>query len=64
MILASLSDLEIERWLRNRENFVWKTKNGDLIPITQMTDEHLDNTIRMIERNMELESHIGDGPDF
>lgn len=30
---------------------IWTTKDGRRIPITEMSDRHIENTIRMLERN-------------
>jgi len=30
---------------------MWQRREGDLIPIADMTDAHLDNTIEMLRRN-------------
>ena len=47
---ASLDDLRLEQFLRNRNSgkLVWKTKEGELIPIKDITDEHLNNIIQML----------------
>lgn len=61
---ASLFDLQLERWLRARNNgsIVWTTKEGNQVPIKDMTDTHLVNTINMLERKsveeLELEEAI------
>ena len=54
LIKAGLNDLQLELWLRQRENgsIVWQTKNGHTIPIDKMSDEHLINAINhMTEYN-------------
>lgn len=62
MSKASLSDLELELWLRNRNSgsIYWTTKNGDNIPIKEMSIGHLINTINMLTNLEEVKSHIGD----
>lgn len=53
---ANLKDLLNERWLRMRERgeIVWTTKDGEEIPIKDLSDTHLDNIINMIRRVNEL----------
>ena len=51
---ATLEDLELEKWLRERQNrsICWKTKKGEEIPINEMTDSHLENAINhLIKKN-------------
>ena len=71
--VATLEELELELFLRRREHseIIWKTKNGDEIPIRNMSDTHLENTIKMIKRNdennerdMEALGSIGDEDFF
>lgn len=35
----------------------WKTKNGKLIAITDMTDKHLINTIKFLKRQIDGSIH-------
>ena len=61
---ADIEDLKKELWLRQRENLVWETKDGKLIPLKEMTTEHIINAINYFdmvyeEREIVLEnSHV------
>ena len=50
IMIATLNDLLLEKWLRDRESekLVWETKNGDKIPIKRLSDSHLTNIINYI----------------
>jgi hypothetical protein len=49
--IADYNDFERELWLRKRENIVWKTKDGKVIPLQEMTTEHIVNVMNMLERS-------------
>ena len=53
---ATLDDLLRELWLRRRNNseIIWITKDKKEIPINEMTDSHLINTINMLARYREF----------
>lgn len=38
---------------KNMKNKIWITKNGDEIEISKMDDQHLLNTIKMLEKQAE-----------
>lgn len=42
-----LEDLALEA-VEVEEEIVWETRNGDFIPISQMTTSHIENSINMI----------------
>jgi len=56
-MLATYSDLKLELWLRQREadNILLETKNGDKLSIRQMSDSHLVNAIKFLERQSDYE---------
>lgn len=53
--IAELNDLYAERQRRalvnQKSGIIWITKEGKVVAIEDMTDEHLNNTIKMLERN-------------
>ena len=53
---ADYNDLIQELWLRMRNSgeIRWKTRNGEEIPIKDMSDSHLMNAIHMLEKQEEL----------
>lgn len=56
--IADYNDFERELWLRKRENIVWKTKDGKVIPLQEMTTEHIVNVMNMLERNDMIEEIV------
>ena len=56
VVQATIKDLKREAWLRMREQrrIVWKTKDGNEIPIQDLSTKHLVN-ILIMEQKAELE---------
>lgn len=52
---ATIKDLELELWLRQRNSgsIIWTTKDGKNIPIKDMNTNHLVNTLKMLLKQEE-----------
>lgn len=52
---ANIQDLELELWLRKRNSdyIIWTTKDGTNIPIKDMDNNHLVNTLKMLLKQEE-----------
>lgn len=60
-----LSDPRVEiafqsEWEERLNRGLWKTKNGDEIPISQMTTEHIKNCISMLETSIDKDCMVYD----
>lgn len=58
MTAATLQDLLLERWLRRRSTTYWTTRDGIRIPISKMSDIHIERTVAMLLRKKEEEEDI------
>ena len=52
IMLATYEELKFEKFLRDREKeiLVWKTKSNETIPITKLSDEHLNNILQFVNK--------------
>ena len=59
-MIATIEDLRLEQFLRNRNSgkLVWKTKEGRIIPLKEVSDEHLQNIIKVCSKNKEQTTAI------
>ena len=55
MANIQLNLMDWEKWCSQYESFkdeyVWKTKNGDRIKVGDMSESHLENAFNMVKRN-------------
>lgn len=53
--IARIDDLKMELWLRLRNSgkIIWVTQTGDKLALKDMSDSHLINAIKMLQRNEE-----------
>ena len=59
-MIANIDELRLEQFLRNRSSgkLVWKTKEGKIIPLKELSDEHLTNILNVYSRNEEQTTNI------
>lgn len=55
--------LMAEQQRKRVDSKTWKKRDGTLMLLTDMDDAHLANTIRMVARNCNKESYLGDMAD-
>jgi hypothetical protein len=68
MIKAGKKEIELELFLRMRKkSLVWETKQGENIPLAELSNSHLVNIYNMLNRLEELQeerdeimNHLGD----
>lgn len=59
MVKATLSDLQLELWLRKRDSLYWETREGKQIPLKQMSTEHIVNALNYF-KNIQEQKEIMD----
>lgn len=59
---ATIQDLKLELWLRQRNSgsIIWTTKDGKNIPIKDMDNNHLANTLKMLLKQEEEQEEYDD----
>lgn len=51
-------ELDILRLEQIRRKFVWTTKDGKKLKLSEISDEHLNNIIKMLEKNEEADEEL------
>ena len=61
MSMLTRKDLEMERWLRRREEGIlcWTTKDGKRIPLKDMSDSHIEHALALLEKEMLVSENQG-----
>ena len=59
-MIANIDDIRLEQFLRSRNSrkLVWKTKEGKIIPLKELSDEHLTNILNVYYRNKDQITNI------
>ena len=59
-MIANIDELRLEEFLRSRNSgkLVWKTKEGKIIPLKELSDEHLTNILNVYYRNKDRITNI------
>lgn len=59
-MIATIDDIRLEQFLRNRNSgkLIWKTKEGKIIPLKELSDEHLTNILNVYYRNKDQITNI------
>lgn len=55
---ATADDLQKEYWLRQRKYIIWRTEDGKDISIDKLTDEHLKNILKMLNKSPFEQTYI------
>ena len=59
-MIATIDDIRLEQFLRNRNSgkLIWKTKEGKIIPLKELSDKHLTNILNIYYRNKDQITNI------
>ena len=59
-MIANIDDIRLEQFLRSRNSgkLVWKTKEGKIIPLKELSDEHLTNILNVYSLNKDQTTNI------
>lgn len=59
-MIATIEDLRLEQFLRKRNlgTLIWKTKEEKIIPLKELSDEHLTNILNVYSQNKNQTTNI------